>query len=592
MQVACYLMSVFYVVVQCQVTLPPYRSKNEQIHHCVVGILNKYFTERQEFSYVNMDTDDEELLKTIHSTQNFSLLMRSTTHQSEIPNQGYLINSKNVPTFIQYFEYLMTDPTWNPYARFLIIVESLQNDELRVIFDELLRLHVSNVVILNGTDDAHLFTYNPFENYACGKYYNDVISFGLCSQTTQDLYPNKLVTGLKNCTFKASLAHRPPFGINPLRSDGKKTMLGTEEYILKVLSEMEQFTVISNYSYDADIYSSVAPNMSVSGPMQMLRNNESDVIFGGMIMVTTRAQAFTWLCGYHDFNDELRFTVKRASLAPIWKTVYIEFDAAVWLLLLLAYIVYCAMMIFLLQAKDKGFVALELLENLLLHSRDIRCSMSIKYILIIWVWFAYLINTFYQSSLVSLTTDPSLEYQVQTEDDLLTYKYRPCFSVALRKYLATEPREDSPNKPTVVPLDADEIDGCSTTIQALLTVSQTKDLYTIVPYYLFLYNKRLLHDKWGNSLMYYFRKPYMKFLFGFYFYKGFPITHQLQLNTLRLRENGLADKSLHDQYFSRLLKQRFSQKEFEVRFTVPWCVYAVGCAISTVTFIIEYLSKR
>ncbi|KAJ8730975.1 hypothetical protein PYW08_002388 [Mythimna loreyi] len=474
MKVACYLMFVFYVVVQCQVTLPPNRLKNVRLNQCVVNILNKYFTEKPELTYVNLNTDDEELLKKIYLTQNFSLVTRNSTHQSFLPNQGYLINSKDVTTFTQYFEYLMTDPTWNPYARFLIVVERLPNDELRVIFNELLRLHVNNALIINGTDDAHLFAYNPFDNYACGKYYTEVIRFGLCSQATQNLYPNKLVTGLRNCTFKASLAHRPPFAIDPLKAEGEKTILGTEEYILKVLSEKEQFTVIFNYNYDHNIYSSVAPNMTVSGSMAMLRNNETDVIFGGMMMVTSRAQALTWLCGYHDYNDEIRFVVRRASLIPIWKTVYIEFDATVWLLLLLSFIVYCAMMIFLLQAKDKGFVALELLQNLLSQSRDIRCPMSIKYILIIWVWFAYLINTFYQSSLVSLTTDPSKEYQVKTEDDLLKYKYRPCFSVALRKYLSSELREDIPKKPTVVPLITHDVEGCSTTFQSLITQLITK----------------------------------------------------------------------------------------------------------------------
>ncbi|KAJ8730981.1 hypothetical protein PYW08_002394 [Mythimna loreyi] len=476
MQIVCYLLFMFYVVVQCQITLPPYRLKNERLNQCVINILNKYFTEPKELTYVNIDTSDEELLKTIYSTQNFSLITRSKTHQSFLPNQGYLIRSKNVPAFKKYFEYLMTDPTWNPYARFLVIVEALHNDELRLVFDELLRLHVNNAVIVNGTDDAQLFTYNPFDNYACGKYYNNVINLGLCLQSNQNLYPNKLVTGLRNCTFKASLAHRPPFSLNPLRMDDEKTILGTEEYIFKILSEKEQFTVISDYNYNGHIFSSVNPNMTVSGPMVMLRNNESDIIFGGMILVTTRAEAFTWLGGYHDYNDEIRFVVRRASLIPIWKTVYIEFDATVWLLLLLSFIVYCAIMIFLLQAKDKGSVVLELLDNLLLHSRDIRCSMSIKYILIIWVCFAYLINTFYQSSLVSLTTNPSKEYQVQTEEDILEYKYKPCFSVSLRKYLSTEQMEDLAKKPTVVPLDALEIERCNTTLEALTTVSQTTDI--------------------------------------------------------------------------------------------------------------------
>ena len=582
-----YLISVLYVVGHCQIVVPPQLPKNEELIQCITNILNKYFTEQKELTYVNMETDDEELLKTIYLTQNFSLVTRNKAYQSFLPNQGYLINSKNSKIFTQYFEHLMMDPTWNPYARFLIIVESLHKGKLRSIFDEFLRLHVNNVLVVNGTIGAHLYTYNPFANYGCGKYYNDVISLGICSEANQNLYPNKLVTGLKNCTFKASVAHRPPFSINPLKIQGEKTLLGTEEYIFKVLSEKEQFRVISNYSYNADLYSSVEYNMTVSGPMMMLRNNETDIIYGGMMMVLTRAQALTWLCGYHDYNDELHFVVKRASFVPIWKTVYIEFDPTVWLLLLLAFIVYFAMMVFLLRPKDKGPVALELLQNLLLQSREIRCSMTLKYILIIWVWFAYLMNTFYQSSLVSLTTDPSKEYQVSTEEDLLEYEYKPCFAGSLRKYLATEHKHLS--KKQIVPIDAPAIEACDTPIKALTTVSKTVGMYSIVPRYTYLCNIGDFHDKWGNPSIYSFDKLYAKFLFGFYFYKGFPITHQLTLNALRLRENGLADKSIQDQYFLKTLKLRFSHKDFEVRFALPWSVYVVGCVISIVTFLIEYL---
>ncbi|KAJ8721691.1 hypothetical protein PYW07_002466 [Mythimna separata] len=280
MEIVCYLMSVFYAVVQCQVTLLPYHLKNERLDQCIISILNKYFTEQQELTYVNMFTDDEELLKTIHSTQNFSLLMRSTTHQSFLPNQGYLINSKNVPTFKQYFEYLMTDPTWNPYARFLIIVESLKNDQLRVIFDELLRLHVNNVVILNGTDDAHLFTYNPFENYACGKYYNDVISVGLCSQTTQDLYPNKLVTGLRNCTFKASLAHRPPFSINPLRID--------EDYFI----EAKEVTYVGNKFRDEELLKAIN-NANIISVVTKRVATKSPILHQAFLISSSGVTSFT-----------------------------------------------------------------------------------------------------------------------------------------------------------------------------------------------------------------------------------------------------------------------------------------------------------
>ncbi|CAH1646823.1 unnamed protein product [Spodoptera littoralis] len=493
---------------QCQI-IPIEHMRNEDLIQCVITILTKYFT---EITHVSIDTDDEDLLKAIHTMETLSLVTRSSDNKSETENRGYLITSKNVTMFTKHFEYLIMDSYWNPYARFLIVIECLKTDELRNIFDVILKSHANNVVVVNGTHDAHLYTYNPFDNYACGRYYTEIINLGLCSQISKNLYPNKLVTGLKNCTFRASLGHRPPFTINPIKSEDIKTILGTEEYIFELLSEKEQFKVIYNYSYDANQYSSVFPNMTASGPMIMLQNNETDVIFGGMMMVVSRAHAFTYLCGYHDYNDELQFVVKTAPLVPIWKTVYIEFDPTVWMLLLLAFIVYTLMMIFLLQAKDKGQVALELLDNLLQHSRDIIRTrmMVLKCILIVWVWFAYLINTFYQSSLVSLTTDPNKQYQVSNEDDLIKYDYQPCFSMSLKKFLSTELKNALLKKHSLPTFDRI---GCNTTLNAITTVSRTPMLYSLVPNYVYWYNKPKFNDEWGKTMIYRFEKPYAKFLF-------------------------------------------------------------------------------
>ncbi|XP_075974127.1 uncharacterized protein LOC142975271 [Anticarsia gemmatalis] len=419
-----------------------------------------------------MDPDSEEILKAVHSTKKFTVLSRQATHQMFMPNIGYLISSEDVISFTEYFEYLIREPAWNPYAKFLIVIKSLGDVDMRIIFDELLKQHVNNALIVNGTEDANLYTYNPFDKYACGRYYDTVISYGLCSQATNNLYPNKLITGLQKCNFTASLAHRPPLSIDPLKIKEEKKILATEEYIITLLGEVERFTVNFNYSYNGDLFSTVAPNMTAFGPMEMLQKNECDIIFGGMMMVTSRAEAFTYLCGYHDYGDDLVFAVKRSSLVPIWKYIYLEFELDVWAVLLVIFLVYSIIAAILLRTKDGGDIVLRLLDNLLLHGRDTRTRFSVKCILITWVWFSYLINTFYQSSLFSLTTQPSLDFQVSDEDDIMKYDFQPCFSHALRKYLFTET-----NKLSKTGNFRNE--GCETTLQAMDTISKTANVFTL-----------------------------------------------------------------------------------------------------------------
>ncbi|CAB3247433.1 unnamed protein product [Arctia plantaginis] len=557
---------------------------NQKLIQCIISVLENYFSEQNELTFVGMqDGNENKLLKTIHTTTNFPLVTRLPDQRMDVPILGYLISAADANDFIKYIQFLISEPAWNPYARFLIVIALLRDADLEIIFDELLRQHVDNVLLVNGTEGAHLYTYNPFDNYACGKYYDNVTSYGQCLLATNNLYPKKLVTGLKNCNFTASLAHQPPFTIDPTKTKHKK-LLGTEEYIIKLLGELEHFTVSFNYNYNGGMFTTVALNMTPLSPMKVLQRNEFDIIFGAIIVGTSRAETFTYMCGYHDYSDELRFAVKSSPFVPLSEYVYLEFELDVWGLLVVTFIVYSIIVSLLLRTKDRGEIMLLLLDNLLLHGRHIRIRQSVKCVLIMWVLFAYLINTFYQTNLFSFTTHPSLDFQIADEEDIAYYDLTPCVSLELRKFIISE-------------TDTFDDDffmnkGCQTLGEAMDTVSSNEDVFTLIPNYFYLYNEAKYSDKWGRPLVYYFEKPYMKLLFGFFFYNGFPVTRSLRLNALRLRENGIIDKSLQDHYYNRRLKQKFHKKTFQTQFLIPWHVYIPGTMIATLAFILELLMKH
>lgn len=551
---------------------------------CIISVLEKYFSDQNELTYVGMQDGRERiLLKTIHTTTNFALVIRLPAQRVDVPIFGYLIYAADVNDFIVDIRYLVNEPAWNPYAKFLIIIAILSDTDLEIIFNELLRHYVYNVLLVNGTGDAQLYTYNPFENYACGKYYDKVTNYGQCLLATNNLYPQKLVTGLKNCNFSASLAHNPPFTIDPSKTKNKK-VLGTEEYIITLLGELEQFTVNFNYDYNGEMFTTAALNMTPLNPTKMLQRSEYDIIFGAIIVGTSRAEAFTYMSGYHDYSDELRFAVQSSPFVPLSEYVYLEFELGVWGLLVVTFLIYSTIVFLLLRTKDRGEIMLLLLDNLLLHGRHIRTRQSVKCVLITWVLFAYLINTFYQTNLFSFTTHPSLDFQIADEEDIAYYELTPCISLELRKFIISE--TDT--------YDDDFFlnEGCQTLGEAMDTVSSDDDVYTLIPNYFYLYNEAKYSDKWGRPLVYYFEKPYMKLLFGFFFYNGFPVTRGLKLNALRLRENGLIDKSLQDHYYIRRLQQKFHKKTFQTQFFIPWHVYVPGTIIATFAFILELLIKH
>ncbi|CAB3223949.1 unnamed protein product [Arctia plantaginis] len=567
------------------------RDEHQELLTCITDILDQYFAENFELTVVNIHSHEDDLLKTIHSTTNFALITRIPTQRMLIPNIGYLISSEDVVDFLEHFHYLTQERTWNPHARFLIVIKLLEKLHLQLIFNELLIRRVHNVIIVNGTEHAHLYTYNPYENYACGFYYKGVTHYGQCSTTTDNLYPNKLATGLKNCNFRALLAHRPPNSIDPTKINYKKTLLGIEEYVITILSELEHFTVTFNYSFDGDSYSRVAPNMTAIGHMALLQNKEFDIAFGGLLISTSRADGFSYLHGHYDYANELLFVVKKASLVPTWKYIYLEFQPMVWVLLLIAMIIYSIILIILLDSKDKTKVVLRLLENLILHGRDLRSRLSVvsvKCILITWVMSTYLINTFYQSSLFSLTIYPSSEYQISNEGDLIKYDVQPCMAPIIRDYIVNEM---DPNSKEVY----SRVEGCQNSTESLRTIlSSTENYYTFVARITYLFNKPDYMSTWGEPLIYRFQKPFIKYLYGYFFHKGFPITQSLQVNTLRLRENGLTDKISNEHYHQQRLKnkKRFTEKPPTANLVVPWGLLITGFIISTVVFVVELLIKH
>ncbi|KAF9414519.1 hypothetical protein HW555_007593 [Spodoptera exigua] len=271
------------------------------------------------------------------------------------------------------------EPTWNPTARFLITISALKEEELRKVFDVLLKRHVVNVLVINGTEDAHLYTYNPYDNFACGKYYKDIISYGVCLQATNNLYPNKLVTGLRNCTLIATVPQRPPYSEDPSRMPaGAPKTLGVEQHLFIEFGKTEGFNVIFNYEYENDVYSKIASNMKVTGTMSKLQNNKTDAIFGSIPMTSRRSDAFECLYGHLDFHDDLRFFVKSASYVPNWKYVYLEFSPLVWCLLLLVFLSYSTIVILMHPTEDKVDCMLNLLRALFLNSLKMPDRVSVK----------------------------------------------------------------------------------------------------------------------------------------------------------------------------------------------------------------------
>ncbi|XP_049870292.1 uncharacterized protein LOC126369770 [Pectinophora gossypiella] len=380
----------------------------------------------------------------------------------------------NTKDFIVNFNYLRKEAEWNPSARFVIIIDNIEDKTLEKVFEELLDLHVYNVIVINGTNQADIYTYNPFENFACGRHFDRIISYGQCATTEiSNYFPNKLVTGLRNCTLNIAVPHIPPltFHLDKCDLKHKDKCIGTEEYSLKLLSELEHFKV--NYSYIdfAETFSAIdEDNMTAYGSFAFIQNKQVDGLIGFTVLTDIRAKAFSYIYYYAAYADEFVFIVKKAGNIPIWQNIYIEFNPSVWALFLTCFVISSALVVYMIHSRDKTAIVLKMFDTLFLHGFSFRQGRGVRLFLITWIWFAYLMNSFYQSSLMSLTTHPSKAYQVSSERDLVTFKFRPCVTPSLRGFLTSfaEMRFDG---------DKGE---CKNLIQAMKKVCET-DGHAVAP---------------------------------------------------------------------------------------------------------------
>ncbi|XP_026315828.1 uncharacterized protein LOC113227165 [Hyposmocoma kahamanoa] len=524
----------------------------------------------------------------IHVMSSYSLISRKQLNavKIRIPHQGYVINARNAETFVENFHFIKRESTWNPRVKFLIIIKILRKDELRDIFDEILHVHVTNVIVINGTDEADIYTYNPFENYACGRYFDRIIEYGQCSQpTVSDLYPNKLITGLINCTFSVAIPHLPPLTIIPNKNKTLKYKVtkGTEQFAFETISKLEKFNINYSYINFAETSSLIDADMKSNGFFNLIETNQVDVLFGYIWLTSIRGAAFDNLYAHLAFTDTLTYIVKKSGDVPVWMNMYLEFDFIVWIALFVSFIAFSMLAVFLLRTNDKISTVLKLWDNLFLHGYTIQCRFTTKCVLLLWVWFAYLINAFYQSSLVSLTMYPSKVHQVSTEKDLTEHYFESCVSPTMIEFLSSEANMSFKR----------DIGNCQTLKQGITTVSKFDKMFTIAPLSIYQFNRYKVLDATGQSKVYLFSEPVMKLIYAIILYKGFPMHKKLHMHSMYLRQSGLMDKHFNDLYYDQAkVHDRTYDVSFKAHILVPWNLMFIGYTLAMVTFVLELLVKN
>ncbi|CAK1549242.1 unnamed protein product [Leptosia nina] len=563
------LMSTFQISQQIDV------ESNDNIPGCVANIIQTYF-EPTQLSVIQEDGGN--ILAHIHELF-IPVILITTPQRIPLSHRGYLLIVTSCEDFTSKLIDIRSGVSWKPDVKTLIVFKYIKDTHLPQIFNKLLAYHVINVVVLNGTVSAELYTYNPFENFGCGKRYDRIIKLGDCNSKA-DLFEEKLVTGLQNCTFRALSSNIPLYSIDPATDESE--FKGMDQFVLQSLGEMEKFHVNFSFETNFDAFSIIHDNMSAVGPMREVQIGNVDIINGAMLLTYERAQAFSFLTGGETFTDYLHVYVAKSKPISNLKMTLSGFNLYTWFALFIVFVIYLLLMYIVMEKGTKQGIILKMIGLLFSQPSHVKGSRANR-IFIFWVFFAYLISCYYQSTLVSLMMDPYRGYQISSWDDIVRYDLQPCVSGSMRAVT---------NGTVFAEYGQNKYRACEGRWESVKKVSDDDSIFTIYLRSLFKYNEYDYYDEFGSPKIHTVESPKAPVLYAIYMYKGFPLRHLLQRHCHRIEETGLLKQNFDRLQTDKKKKYQFAVKTIRMNVFIPWYVLVLGVTISTLTFCLEILYHR
>lgn len=562
---------------------------------CIINIIKTYFSCGIDFTIINMNDEIIETLKNISVNPCHSIFIRNNiTNENSNFNDAYIITTTDLEKLTIDFKYLSFDIFFNTRARFIVIVKSTKHP-LEKIFNVFLQYKILNVILIvnSSSDDVKVYTYFPYEDGACGGYFNRIKMIDNCNHTEKTNYfPNKVPKILGNCTIKI-ITHSivPEVVLKPhnIYHDGA---IGVDQYVFNVIASVENITLNYSLSKDKEKYGIVfRNNQTVTGLLSYIKDGEADVAVGGLLLIESRANIFDYIWGYNGDTQKIYYP-KRKEMK--WKMIFKEFSITTWLLILLTLITFTFITNLVIVTLSRrhtrksqwapvtliltfwGYFFLN--TNLFLANNK-----KIRFFIFCWIWFTFFINSFYSTSLYSIITTQESIIPLKTLNSIEAAGYKPCVSIAVRDFL-----RNSNNKRF---FDYVNIKTCNTMEGALLTTAASDNLYAISFNHIYIQKEDLFIDREGHHVLHIVDFVRTYYSNAIYFYRGYPFIRRFQKIVRHTFEAGLIKHHVDSIRLKKGVKPITQTKKFEKLYLgdlkIAFFVLFIGYSLSISVLVME-----
>jgi hypothetical protein len=527
-------------------------------------------------------SDVDCLIKTISSDICYTVVVRSTSDINQLHSTAYIAIVDSEENLAESILMASQNILWDPQAPFIVYSHYSLNQNK--VFAILLSYKVFKAVFIKSNGcDKEIFTYLPFENYTCGRSFEDPIKIANCPNITNiNGYLSKI--NFKNCTILATIAEDPPNII--YKRDGSDThVTGLEIYILETIADIEDVSIKYDLHPRHAYYGMVLPNYTATGLMGYLQNNSADIIAGGYAFTKNRADKFYYTNRYNYVN--LYLYTPAAEDTP-WNKLHEEFDVTTWSLLALSLLIMLALCSVIIKMFRYNYdftnLLLKLYSFFLLGNSNTSLLQkhNLRPFLASWIWLSFFVTNFYTTALYSLVTAKVRHTQyVENVNDL---PFKACVNDNYREVCENEFN-------MILPVNAPDLSECNTPYTLDVVASRT-DLFTIRNEYSYLLDLYKYIDDEGKSKLDVW-DLHIHTAITMYISRGFPLFNQFKHHTTHLIESGLLSHRLNE--ILRPTNIAINRKNIRrvkkirlVDFKNHFFVLILGVIISTICFMLEF----
>lgn len=353
------------------------RSSAELLARCAVRLLNVSNIIRTTV-YVTMSaevTDDfrTQLLLSVRNTCHCPVVLLNRFNV-EFFNQNryvrpdaYIVAARNASDLAGHLDTInVTDASWYPEAYFVVVLETLAETSERVLgplfqrfwsnnlFQSVLLVPSSPPAVGNGGAAAvYALAWYPFQN-RCGEYHapktmdtciwlddgndnkndDDDNNYGFW-RNGMDLFDKRIPKVFRNCTVRIAGFHWPPM---TLLSNGTPRAMsrGMDVEVVKLMSRIGNVNLEFKEIREDQRWGVMTANGTWTGGFGELSRHRADILIGGSIMTTERAETFD----ASPPRQVIRFAIytPMPKRLPYWENMLNVFAVEFWLTLFLVFV--------------------------------------------------------------------------------------------------------------------------------------------------------------------------------------------------------------------------------------------------------------